>query len=152
MLLNLPSDPSPTRWNPAFDPKVKDSPQYVISKNADWIEVGYALWNQISGMKSWDLLGSRTTFARNYPSAVVSAIPPPPAPNMSFTTCVAGELVNNFIGDDEQALVSVAVNIAPIVARRAAGVFLPGPGWLYTATAIVYDAVLVGKSVVSCKQ
>jgi hypothetical protein len=46
--------------------------------------------------------------------------------------------------------VTVAVNLFGLVAKPLAGAALPGPGWVYTGTALVYDAGLVGKSYYEC--
>ena len=64
---------------------------------------------------------------------------------------MTGELINNFLGSSDNAGVTVAVHVAAIAARQAAGSFLPGSGWVYTGVAVVWDVTQVGKSYLSCK-
>jgi len=82
---------------------------------------------------------------------VIKAPPPPYTPQESFRACMAGEMVNNFLGGGRAGL-TVALHVAVIVARQGSGTFLPGPGWLYTGTAIVYDVAMVAKAYATCKQ
>ena len=79
------------------------------------------------------------------------AIPPSPHNNnnQTFTQCMGGELINNFLGSSDNAGVTVAVHVAAIAARQAAGGLLPGPGWVYTGAAALWDVAQVGKSYVS---
>ena len=65
---------------------------------------------------------------------------------------MTGALIDNFIGDDDQAGVTVIVNgVAVLVAKQAAPAILPGPGWVYTGAAVLWDAAMVAKSYASCK-
>lgn len=88
------------------------------------------------------------------PAHQVSAVqkPEPSKPRVGLAMCMAGELVNNFFGDRSLAGITVGVHVAAKIAGTAAGSFLPGPGWLYTTTAILWDLRGVGKSYVVCKQ
>lgn len=51
----------------------------------------------------------------------------------SFASCLPAQLIGNFLGDDDQAGLTLTINIAAMVGKQAAGSLLPGPGWLYTA-------------------
>jgi RHS repeat-associated protein len=90
--------------------------------------------------------------ANNGPKISAPPPSPPTTPRQSFAACMTGELINNFLGDKNRAGITVAVHVAAIVVRQGAGSLLPGPGWLYTGTAIVWDVAMVGKSYVTCRQ
>jgi hypothetical protein len=47
---------------------------------------------------------------------------------------------------------TVAVNAAAIAGKQVLGSMLLGPGWLYTATAIGWDSIQVGKAYSACTQ
>ena len=71
--------------------------------------------------------------------------------DISFSLCMTGALINNFLGNDEQAGVTTIVNgVAILVLKQAAPSILPGPGWVYTGTALLWDAAMIGKSYASC--
>jgi hypothetical protein len=77
--------------------------------------------------------------------------PGSPRPNPPVTaSCVGAALFNNTFGSDSRAEVFLAANILAFVGKQAVGVSLPGPGWVYTGTAIIYDVALVGKSYLDC--
>jgi RHS repeat-associated protein len=78
--------------------------------------------------------------------------PRPTKPPVSFGSCMTGQLIHNFIGDDDRAGVSVAVHVAALLARQAGGTVLPGPGWVYTATAVIWDGAMITKSYLECRQ
>lgn len=83
----------------------------------------------------------------------MSAQPPSPAPtrNESFVACMAGELVNNFVGDKNLTGVTLAVNLAAVLGKQGVGALLPGPGWLYTATAVAWNTAQGVKAYMTCK-
>ena len=58
--------------------------------------------------------------------------------------------MNNFLGDEDKAGITFGVHVAAIAAKQGFGAFMPGPGWLYTATAIGWDVWMVGQSAVDC--
>lgn len=69
--------------------------------------------------------------------------------------CTSTRIIENFVGDDGKAGISVTVNVAAGVAARrlgsrAAAGLLPGPGWLYVGTATAYDLALIGEAYVYC--
>ena len=82
---------------------------------------------------------------------------PVPQSTGQFVSCMAGELSENFVGtgdeSDARTGVTLAVNILGYLALRdALPSILPGPGWLYTGIALLYDAALIGKSYATCRQ
>ncbi len=74
-----------------------------------------------------------------------------PTPQTTLTACLTGELINNFIGGDDRTAVTLLVHIGAVIAKQGAGTLLPGPGWIYTGTAIVWDAAMIGRSYLTCK-
>lgn len=86
------------------------------------------------------------------PGFKVGPPPRPTKPHVSFAGCMTGQLIHNFIGDDDQTGVTVAVHVAAILAKQAGGTVLPGPGWLYTGVAILWDGAMVTKSYLECRQ
>ena len=52
------------------------------------------------------------------PGFKVGPEPRPTKPPVSFGSCMTGQLIHNFIGDDDTAGVSVAVHVAAILARK----------------------------------
>ena len=75
-----------------------------------------------------------------------------PTMNSSFAPCFTAQLINNFLGSDDAAGVTVGLNAAALVGKQALGSLLPGPGWLYTATAVGWDGIQVGKAYAACTQ
>ena len=66
--------------------------------------------------------------------------------------CMGARLADNFVGPSGSGTLTVALNVAAVaVLRPAVAALLPGPGWLYTGTAVVYDLGMVGKSYFECK-
>jgi hypothetical protein len=58
----------------------------------------------------------------------------------------------NAIMAEVVALRAILLNVAAVaVLRPAVASLLPGPGWVYTGAAIVYDLGIVGKSYVECR-
>jgi RHS repeat-associated protein len=79
--------------------------------------------------------------------------PEPRAPRarISFASCMAGALINNFIGNDTQTFVTGLVHVGAVLVAQGAGAALPGPGWVYTGTAVLWDVSMAGKSYIQCK-
>jgi hypothetical protein len=65
---------------------------------------------------------------------------------------MAASLISNFMGNDARAGTTVILHVAAYAAAKdLAPDLLPGPGWLYSGVAILYDAAMVTKSYVDCK-
>ena len=64
-----------------------------------------------------------------------------------YLGCVGGQLV----GNGGIVRMTVVINVAWAIAETSAGALLPGPGWLYTATAVVWDVGIVAVAVNACK-
>jgi RHS repeat-associated protein len=81
------------------------------------------------------------------------AAPPASPPTHKVTPgCLTAALVQNFLGDDAHAGASVLFNgIAWVIVTRGAPALLPGPGWLYVAMAVLYDASQIATSYADCK-
>jgi RHS repeat-associated protein len=71
--------------------------------------------------------------------------------NSTFPQCMTGQLINNFAGSSDVAGVTIVVHVAALAGRQAAGGLLPGPGWLYTGAAVLWDGAQVAKAYASCK-
>ena len=77
-------------------------------------------------------------------------------PHRVTPSCMTGALIHNFAGNSDRAGITVATNIAGMVAlgilkQTAIGDILPGPGWMYVGVAILWDAGNVAKSYYDCK-
>jgi hypothetical protein len=82
--------------------------------------------------------------------------PLPPQPEQVTPGCMAAALIHNFVGDDAHAGVTLTVNIGAAVALKLVeqtgpGDLLPGPGWLYAGVAVLWDAGMVAKSYLDCR-
>jgi hypothetical protein len=66
-----------------------------------------------------------------------------------YASCVGIRWVDSAIGSTDSAEVAVAVNVAP-VAKILLPRLLPGPGWVYTALAGLYDAATILKAGPPC--
>jgi hypothetical protein len=65
---------------------------------------------------------------------------------------MGNRIAENFLGSTGYPTITVAVNVAAIaVLRPAIASEVPGPGWLYAATAIGYDVGMIGKSYTDCE-
>jgi len=53
--------------------------------------------------------------------------------------------------DEDKAGGNIAALVATGIVESSIVVFLPGPGWLYGAAAVVYDVNLVAQSVAACQ-
>jgi RHS repeat-associated protein len=84
--------------------------------------------------------------------AAISA-PVAPKPPTNIKSCMYNAIHEYFIGDDDRVKLTVVLHVAAKVAtKRAPGVALPGPGWLYVSVATLYDVAGVGKAYVDCTQ
>ncbi|HEV2350588.1 MAG TPA: RHS repeat-associated core domain-containing protein [Terriglobia bacterium] len=109
-------------------------PQWTIAYQIPIFNPGDQVFNQLY------------TLPPVYPTGKSKARP------VGFAGCVASELISNFFGDDDQTGVTLAVHMAALISKQSAGAYLPGPGWLYTGVAVVYDVAMIGKSYVACRQ
>jgi RHS repeat-associated protein len=82
-------------------------------------------------------------------------VPPQPQRPTSMSNCMYSELVDSFFGDSDKTFLSVGLHVATAVALRggkdAVAAFLPGPGWLYAAIALTYDAGKIAGAWVNCQ-
>ena len=78
--------------------------------------------------------------------------PPSPHPPQKVTRgCMAGALFQNFFGDVTAGM-TVGLHVAVVAAAKRLGpLVVPGPGWLYTGIAVLYDAGMVVKSYADCR-
>src|SRR6185437_1287876 len=65
--------------------------------------------------------------------------------------CMAGRLMDNFVGPGGSLTVTATLNVAAVAVFRPAVAMLPGPGWVYVGAAVVYDVGMVAKSYVECR-
>ena len=67
-------------------------------------------------------------------------------------TCMGARLADNFVGPSGSGTLTVALNVAGVaVFEPAVAAMVPGPGWLYTGTMVIYDVGMIGKSYSDCK-
>ncbi len=77
---------------------------------------------------------------------------PQPKTQKVTAGCMGARLLENFFGSTGYPTVTVALNVAAVaVLKPAIAALVPGPGWLYTTTAVGYDLYMVGKSYTDCK-
>jgi RHS repeat-associated protein len=84
----------------------------------------------------------------------IGPAPKQPSPKSTRVTasCMTGRLIDNFGGPGGSLTLTTVLNVAAVaVLKPAVASLLPGPGWLYTGVAVVYDLGMVGKSYAECK-
>ena len=65
---------------------------------------------------------------------------PQPKTQKVTAGCMGARLLENFFGSTGYPTVTVALNVAAVaVLKPAIAALVPGPGWLYTTTAVGYD-------------
>jgi RHS repeat-associated protein len=84
--------------------------------------------------------------------SATSAVPQKSVQTAQIVTasCMAGRLIDNFIGPSGSGALTIGINMLMLL-KPVGTSFLPGPGWLYTATALGYDAIKVMQSYNECK-
>jgi hypothetical protein len=77
---------------------------------------------------------------------------PTPKTVRQIASCMTGEVVGNFLGDEDQTFCTVATNaVAYVTIRYGVPAVLPGPGWFYIGAAVAWDGMQVGKAYLSCR-
>jgi RHS repeat-associated protein len=86
---------------------------------------------------------------------IMRAAPPPPSPQKVTASCMTAALIDNSVGSPGKTGVTGAVHVGLALGlgagRRAVAALLPGPGWLYVGTAVLYDIAIVAKSYQDCR-
>jgi len=144
----IPAFPEPLL---AAMPQLSEKPRLgFTTRNQAW-NPGFNVCNSTAALGLQFACSKTVSDPVESPNNVYANKPVQPPPG-NFGACMAGQLIENFIGDEDKTGVTVAVHVGALLARQGAGSFLPGPGWLYTGTAIVWDVAMVGKSYVACKK
>jgi RHS repeat-associated protein len=148
---SLTSEPNPL-WG-GWDPF--DAGEFIFTQVADWTDLGPFQFGISSYSSALQSMLASTPIVSILPTNVgLPASTPKPTRPVSLGACMMASLVGHTATDPDVTLGVGVVNVGAYVqffGPEAVAALLPGPGWLYVATAALVDAGYLGVAYSDCK-